>query len=113
MKKAPFPDQAQQELTVSAYRGPRQLRLASPLLRFLVFMLALLSPWAASRVQAAAPKPGDIITIAGQNIGDNGPASEARLASTTACKGIVKDAAGNLYISDSAHNAVRRVDAAT
>jgi len=65
-----------------------------------------------AKAEVPAPKPGDIFTIAGQNVYDNGPATEARLA-TTLSKGIVKDSSGNLYVSDAGHHRVRKVDAGT
>jgi hypothetical protein len=53
----------------------------------------------------------DVFTVAGGPrsgyAGDGGPAVGARLASPN---GVVKDAAGNLYISDAGNHVVRKVD---
>lgn len=55
--------------------------------------------------------PHPVEVVAGSpDVGDGGPATEARLAGVS---GIAVDARGNLYLSDSGHNRVRRVDAAT
>ena len=50
-----------------------------------------------------------IHTVAGGNIGDNGPATEALL---TLPKGVAVDSSGNFYISDSQKHRIRRVDTA-
>lgn len=78
------------------------------LLAAALFLLAAVP----AKAEVPALKPGDIVTIAGQNIYDNHPALEARLG-TNFSKGIVKDAAGNLLISDGAHHCIRKVDAVT
>jgi hypothetical protein len=58
--------------------------------------------------------PGNIMTVAGDADwtyrGDNVPATAASIFLPT---GVVVDAAGNMYISDSNNNRVRRVDAVT
>jgi sugar lactone lactonase YvrE len=60
------------------------------------------------------PGPPIITTIAGNgqldDIGDGGPATAAVLSGPSAA---LSDGAGNLYVSDSGHNRVRRVDAVT
>ena len=48
-----------------------------------------------------------IDTFAGGEIGDNGPAIQARLDSP---RGVAVDGAGNLYIADSDNDRIRRVD---
>jgi hypothetical protein len=62
----------------------------------------------------AAPVPGTILTVAGNGLGDFGgdgrPAVTARLPNP---QGLAFDPAGNLYVSDSAINRVRRMDART
>ena len=54
---------------------------------------------------------GTITTVAGTGVkgfsGDNGPATEARLASP---RDVAVDASGNLYISDVTNRRVRKVD---
>jgi len=57
----------------------------------------------ATAVYAGGGSPAD-------NVGDNGPATSARLYNP---RGIGLDAAGNLYIADLGGNRIRRVDAAT
>ena len=61
----------------------------------------------------AGAAPGDITTVAGNgtsgNSGDGGPATAAQIAGPT---GLVLDGLGNLYISDNANEAIRKVDAA-
>ncbi|GFO54927.1 hypothetical protein GMSM_19340 [Geomonas sp. Red276] len=64
----------------------------------------------AASAPSYAAQSGYVYTLAGQNIGDHGPAVSAHLAAPSGAKGIVKDALGNLYVSDSIHNVVRKVD---
>jgi hypothetical protein len=58
--------------------------------------------------------PGNMIPMAGSGgwdlVNDNGPAMQANLDLPS---GIALDGAGNLYIADSVHNRIRRVDNAT
>lgn len=65
------------------------------------------------RVRKIAPD-GTITTIAGTGpegfTGDGGAASQAQLSYPSA---VTVDAAGNVYIADSANNRIRRIDAAT
>ena len=64
-----------------------------------------------SRVRKLGPD-GLLVTVAGAGTfgfsGDGGPATQARLSLP---RGIALDPAGNLYISDSDNNAIRKVDA--
>ena len=83
-------------------------RVQVVLLNLLAVALFLFAA-APARAEAPALKPGDIITIAGQNIYDNGPATQARLASLFG-SGMAKDAAGNIYFSDSGNHRVRKID---
>jgi sugar lactone lactonase YvrE len=66
----------------------------------------------AQRVRALAN--GTITTVAGDGIstfgGDNGPALDATFYLV---EGVAQDAAGNLFISDSGNNRIRKVDGAT
>src|SRR5262245_17045655 len=54
---------------------------------------------------------GDIQTIAGTGTagfsGDDGPAADAKL---NVPLGVVKDAAGNIYIADMGNNRIRKID---
>ena len=61
-------------------------------------------------VAVALAAPADITTVAGGFIGDGGPATSASLHSSW---DVTVDASGNLFIADSAHYGIRRVDAAT
>lgn len=67
-----------------------------------------------SQIRRVNSRNGIITTIAGKGSslqltdGDNGPAYSSRLNSPSA---IVIDAAGNLYLSDSAHNRIRAIRA--
>jgi trimeric autotransporter adhesin len=54
--------------------------------------------------------PGDIVTIAGGGIGDNGAASAARLLYPA---GVAVDGAGNIYIADQGNNRIRKIAAGT
>ena len=67
-----------------------------------------------NRVRRVAASTGIIATVAGTGqagySGDGGPAIKARLHAAT---GLAVDSAGNLYISDSANNRVRKVSATT
>src|SRR5208282_2408705 len=64
-----------------------------------------------NRVRRVDAVTGVITTVAGGGTGgDGGPATSASLAVPT---GLVLDSAGNLFIADSGHNRVRRVDAVT
>jgi sugar lactone lactonase YvrE len=72
------------------------------------------------RIRRVNVSTGIITTIAGNGMtgfsGDNGPATEASFnfgAAGAATGAIALDAAGNLYISDSNNNRIRRVAAAT
>lgn len=65
-----------------------------------------------NRVRRVDGATGKIATLAGGGaipLGDGGPATAARL---TVPQGVIGDAAGNLYIADTAANRVRKVDAA-
>jgi sugar lactone lactonase YvrE len=65
------------------------------------------------RVRKITAATGTITTIAGATAGfggDNGPASAASLALP---HGLSIDAAGNVYIADTANHRIRRIDAAT
>ena len=61
---------------------------------------------------ALAQAPGTITTLAGGGLDDldNVPATNASLENPL---GIALDAQGNLYIADTAHHRIRRVDATT
>jgi len=65
-------------------------------------------------VNEVVASTGIITTVAGTGVrgysGDGGPATAAQLYSP---QGVTVDSAGNLYISDTGNNVVRRVDAAT
>jgi len=70
---------------------------------------ALTEPPKAVATTLAAPLTGDhwrIDTFAGGEIGDNGPAMQARLDDP---RGVAVDGAGNLYIADTGNHRVRRV----
>jgi len=70
---------------------------------------ALTEPPNAVATTLAAPLTGDhwrIDTFAGGEIGDNGPAMQARLDDP---RGVAVDGAGNLYIADTGNHRVRRV----
>ena len=58
----------------------------------------------------ALAAPGDIATVAGGFLGDNGPAISARLSSPA---GVAVDAGGNIYLADTVNNRVRKVDGLT
>lgn len=69
------------------------------------------------RIRRVDAKTGIITTVAGrgrssstEDIGDGGPALEAALFSPTS---VAVDRDGTLYIADSGHNRIRRVDART
>jgi sugar lactone lactonase YvrE len=70
----------------------------------------------ANRVRKVDAMTGMITTYAGggnppdTSIGDNGPAIQARLKSP---RGLAVDASDNLYIADSCHHRIRRVDVRT
>ena len=53
---------------------------------------------------------GDIITVAGGGIGDNGAATAALVSNT---RGVAVDSLGNLYIADGQRNRIRKVDFTT
>ncbi|MDU0458509.1 MAG: hypothetical protein RW306_07200 [Geobacteraceae bacterium] len=59
-------------------------------------------------ISAHAASPGDIVTVAGGGVGDNGPAISASLYSPW---GVTVDSSGNLYIADYANNRIRMVAA--
>ena len=67
-----------------------------------------------NRVRKVDAATGVITTVAGNGTqgfsGDSGPATSASL---TAPRGLAVDGSGNLYISDSGNNRVRKVDTAT
>lgn len=67
-----------------------------------------------SRIRRVAAASGTITTVAGSDghgfSGDDGPATDAKLDSP---EGVLVDAAGNLFISDTRNHRIRRVDAAT
>ncbi len=67
-----------------------------------------------NRIRRVDASTGLISTVAGDGTagfsGDNGPATQAELSGPT---GLVLDGAGNLYISDSGNNLIRRIDAVT
>src|SRR5690242_14672747 len=78
----------------------------------LVLMVTALLACSGIAENAAAQRPGTIITLAntwyGSDIRDGGPATLASLFAPTA---VVVDPAGNLYIVDSHDGRVRKVDA--
>lgn len=59
---------------------------------------------------ANAVNPGDIVTIAGGGVGDNGPAISANLYFP---HGTAIDSAGNIFIADYGNNRIRKVTAGT
>lgn len=71
-----------------------------------------IADWGNSRIRRV-DAGGSIATIAGSGssgfFGDNGPATKASLAQPI---GVAFDAGGNLYVSDSGNNRVRKVSAA-
>jgi len=70
-----------------------------------------ISEYAGNRIRKVAPD-GTITTLVGGTTGfsgDGGPASAARINGP---KGLARDAAGNLYFSDSRNHRVRRIDGA-
>ena len=71
-----------------------------PTLCWVLLLWTVLPGYAASTYQ--------IDTVAGSNtIGDNGPAG---LASLSDAEGVCADAAGNIYVADTANNRIRRID---
>lgn len=90
------------------------MRILRPILRFTVPAFFFLAPWSSAAVAATItsnPPPG-IETVAGNGgtgwfSGDNGPATSASLNTPV---GVAVDGAGNLFITDSWNNRVRRVD---
>src|SRR5271165_493383 len=88
----------EQKNRAASQPGRPQKTMAYPTVA--VLMLALMPGYAASTYQ--------ISTVAGSNsIGDNGPAGLASLADAG---GVCSDAAGNIYVSDTANNRIRRID---
>lgn len=77
--------------------------------RFRGFRRTLLIPFvvAVFAAQTASASPGAITTYAGGGIGDGGPASSARVSAPS---GVAVDSSGNLFIADSFHNRIRKVD---
>jgi hypothetical protein len=74
-----------------------------------------LSDVASNRVRKIDAKTGIITTVAGtlvisNSIGDGGPATQAQLYMPS---DLAFDSAGNLYIADTFHNRVRKVEAST
>jgi autotransporter-associated beta strand protein len=67
-----------------------------------------------SAIREVNASTGTIATVAGNGIGgysgDGGSATQAQLSDPTA---VAADAAGDLYIADSMHNAIREVDLST
>lgn len=64
-----------------------------------------------NRILRLAPGQSEPVVIAGAgNLGDGGPATVARLAHPGS---VIADGAGNLFISDTLHHRIRRVDAKT
>jgi DNA-binding beta-propeller fold protein YncE len=61
------------------------------------------------RIRAIASN-GTIQTVVGRDLGDGGPARDACLGWP---QGVAIDNAGNVYVSDSEHGRVRRIDATT
>jgi sugar lactone lactonase YvrE len=70
-------------------------------------LVALVAPVAG--VPGAGAAPGDISTLAGGGVGDNGLGPSGRLR---APQGLALDPAGNLYIADQGNNRVRKLSAA-
>jgi uncharacterized protein (TIGR03437 family) len=80
--------------------GRLRTRASAPRLCRLLLLWTILPGYAASTYQ--------ISTVAGSNsIGDNGPAGLAVLADA---EGVCADAAGNIYVADTANNRIRRID---
>ena len=73
-----------------------------------------ISEFGHDRVRKVDAASGLITTVAGTGVagysGDDGPATQAQLAGP---RGIAVDAAGNLYIADTANHRVRKVSATT
>jgi hypothetical protein len=77
-------------------------------LRTVIFLLFALALVLLPRPGLAAP--GDIFTVAGGGVGDNGAATAAALHNP---EGVAVDSAGNLYIADQLNNRIRKVTAGT
>src|SRR5205814_1938304 len=73
-----------------------------------------IADWNNLRIRKVAAATGIITTVAGNGnatfTGDGGVATSAGLFYPT---GVALDASGNLYIADSNHNRIRKVDAAS
>jgi len=66
--------------------------------------------WMFSFILSSFATPGDITTVAGGGVSDDGKATEARLNYPY---GVFVDTLGNLFIADSANSLIRRVDGET
>ena len=64
------------------------------------------------RIRRVDPATGNVTAVAGggETLGDGGPATAASLARP---RGVVVDAMGNVFIADTGHHSIRRVDAST
>ena len=90
---------------MTAFRTGREA--AAAMRRYLGLFTILL--WAPAARAADLPRyQYSIETVAGSSLnGDGGPATAAQIG---AIQGIALDGAGNLYLSDTDHNSVRKVD---
>lgn len=66
------------------------------------------------RIRMVDPALGTITTLAGTGMaGDGGDGAAAAAASLAMPRGVVVDAAGNVYVADMANHRIRRIDGAT
>jgi len=93
-------------LKVSKFPGvfTKKYRIQRPLRRLQIILISTVLAMCLSSIAWSAP--GDISTIAGRGLGDNGPATSAGLLFPSR---VALDAAGNVYIADSSNNRVRKV----
>jgi sugar lactone lactonase YvrE len=72
----------------------------------------LIAEWSQGYIRKINMATGIITTLAGTGVsgfsGDNGPAAQAQLSNP---QGVAVDSLGNIYISDTSNNRIRRIDA--